>query len=721
MRGERNAEGRLPEVFRGRDLPALRQETPALPWEGEDSASFERYLQVLLRRKWLLVAVLMTTLAGAAVYVFTRTPLYQASATLQIDPDRQSVVPYQGFEPAGASSWEYLETQIHRIQSRTFFERVENRFGQPLDGSLRASQVGSTLLVAVSFTAADPAVAAEVANLAAEEFVRQDLERRVDAAQRASKFLEQQLTTMQSEVQHSEESLLRYARDKSIVDLGDRESVARQRLDELNAEVTRVEGELFALKSHTDLMAATHEEVLPDELQTEQLRLVEDRIGAVDRELAALSERFGPEWPEIKKLQQEREYLLERRVEERASILADARKDYQVKQSVHGQLVAELGQQRALVDRFNENLIQFDILQRESSLNKELYEGLLQRLREGGIAASLESSDLQVVEAAEVPRFPVSPNKTKALVQALALGLALGLVAVVVAELLDNSIKSTEDVNRLLGLPALGVVPALEAGAPSRRRTRWRRREAERVGPALAFDSSRTHATPEEEAYRSVRTALLLSHSGTPPQVILVTSSFPREGKSTTAVNVAISLAQTGARTLIIDLDLRKSSVGGVFGLEASPGMSAYLSGNSDLSSQIRESGFPNLFLAPAGPPPPNPAELIGSAQMDTALRLLRDYFAYIVIDSPPCVGLSDAVLLARRVDGVLLVARAGQTPKRALLKAAEVLHRVGATFLGVLVNDARLEQRAYGYYGQYTYGYGTYFTDERAGGRKTA
>jgi capsular exopolysaccharide synthesis family protein len=188
---------------------------------------------------------------------------------------------------------------------------------------------------------------------------------------------------------------------------------------------------------------------------------------------------------------------------------------------------------------------------------------------------------------------------------------------------------------------------------------------------------------------------------------------------------MAISLAQTGARTLLIDLDLRKSSIGPVFGFDASPGMSAYLSGNSDLASQIHESGYPNLFVIPAGPPPPNPAELIGSSQMDAGLRLLREYFTYVVIDSPPCVGLSDAVLLASRVDGVILVARAGATPKKALVRAAEALHRVGATFLGVLVNGVEMQPHAYGYYGAYTHHYGRYFSSEasadKGSGRKTA
>jgi capsular exopolysaccharide synthesis family protein len=441
---------------------------------------------------------------------------------------------------------------------------------------------------------------------------------------------------------------------------------------------------------------------------------------AVDRELASLSQRFGSEWPEIKKLEEERASLVDQRAKERAAILVDARKDYEVKQSLHQRLVVELVEQRSLVDKLNEDLVQFDILERDSTLNKELYEGVLQRLREGGIAASLEASDMQVVERATVPSYPIFPNRKRALLQALIVGVALGLAAVVLAEILDNSIKRADDVTGVLGLPSLGVVPAIDGGGPARRRF-WSRRQAEDDTPALAFEPGRTRNTSQEEAYRSLRTSLLLSHSGTPPQVVLVTSSFPREGKSTTAANLAVCLAQTGGRTLLIDLDLRKSSIGGVFGLDAAGGMSAYLSGNSDLSSQIRESGYANLFVLPAGPAPPNPAELIGSEQMDNCLRLVREYFAYIVIDSPPCLGLSDAVLLAPRVDGVILIARAGKTPKRALLRSAEIIHRVGATFFGVLLNGVRAESGQYGYYGDQTRQYGRYFSADTSNNRRTA
>jgi capsular exopolysaccharide synthesis family protein len=202
------------------------------------------------------------------------------------------------------------------------------------------------------------------------------------------------------------------------------------------------------------------------------------------------------------------------------------------------------------------------------------------------------------------------------------------------------------------------------------------------------------------EAYRSLRTALLLSHSGNPPQVILVTSALAGEGKSTNAANIAVALAQTGSRTLIVDLDLRQPKLAEAFGLAAEQGMSTYLSGNSDLSSQIHESGIPNLFLVPAGPRAPNPAELIGSQRMSTGVQLMREYFTYVVIDSPPVLELSDALIASPHADGVILVARGNSTPRKTVQRSANVLMQLGAKLLGILVNDVEVDLAEYGYHG---------------------
>jgi capsular exopolysaccharide synthesis family protein len=262
----------------------------------------------------------------------------------------------------------------------------------------------------------------------------------------------------------------------------------------------------------------------------------------------------------------------------------------------------------------------------------------------------------------------------------------------------------------VLGLPSLGVVPHLELGEPAKL---WRWRPGRHVPdrrPIVAFeDRPHQEHTRALEAYRSLRTALLLSHAGAPPRVVLVTSAMPGEGKTTTAINLAIALSQTGARTILVDMDMRKPSLTAAFEIPPGLGMSTYLSGNSELPAQVLPASFENLYLLAAGPVAPNPAELAGSTRMAAAVQLLAEYFNHVVIDSPPALELADALVLSPMVDGVILVSRAGRTPRKALAAVAGRIANVGGTLLGVVVNDVDLSAGGYGYYGYYGhYGSGT-------------
>jgi receptor protein-tyrosine kinase len=292
---------------------------------------------------------------------------------------------------------------------------------------------------------------------------------------------------------------------------------------------------------------------------------------------------------------------------------------------------------------------------------------------------------------------------------ALFLGLVLGVGAVFAAESLDNTVKTTEDVTAL-GLPALGFVPTLAAGQAQRTKrllTSSLPRDSERR-PVLAYSEARRFQARDWEAYRSIRTSILLSHSDKPPQAILVTSALPAEGKTTTASNIALALAQTGARTVLIDLDLRRPSLGPLFGIVGGQGMSTYLSGNSDLLPLVKETVFPSLWVVPSGPSAPNPAELVGSERMRVGIDELRRHFDKIVIDTPPSLELTDARVVSPHADGVILVTRSGKTPKEALRRLHERFTSVGATVLGALLNDVDFSSSSYGeYYHRY---YGDYY-----------
>ncbi len=759
---EKEPGSNLPLPFQGEsNLPAMWQPpTPVYYPEEEESISLEHYVHVLLERKWMLISIAITFVILAALQVFTATPMYQATARLQIDPESSRVVPFQevaGSEMAGGWFMEnYMWTQTENLKGFDTALRVVQRldlveneaFNQKtnpgalkaakksvmnlarlpltmgkqesstsekpqvdreaslankLQGGVNAQPIRNTRLIEVSYRAPDAQLAAEIANTLSEEFIEENLEGKYDATTRASDFLRVQLEGLQIQVEQTEQELLDYAQRNNIVNLSERETIARKRLADLSDEFTAAETDLITARSRYEAGNLAGGGQFPGTLKSEALLRLEQRLSEAKSELASFSNRYGPEWPAVKETRLEIEELETQLSVERRRALVGARQEFEMAQDRHDRLEQAVADQRAIVDKLNERSIQYNILQREVDSNKELYEGLLQRLKEAGVAAGLRSSNIRVADRAKVPGSRSTPKRARTLTLALILGLFVGTGAVFLVEALDNTLKTSDDVTQHLGLPVLGVIPNLEDSPKVKGRFGWPfERSGTKTQPHLVQTDSALKEGRALEAYRSLRTALLLSHSGNPPQTILVTSAVPGEGKSTTVANIAIALAQTGSRTLIVDLDMRQPKLADAFGISAEQGMSTFLSGNSDISSQIHETGVPNLFLAPAGPRAPNPAELIASERMFTGMLLMREYFTYVVIDSPPILELSDAMATSPHVDGTILVARAGKTPRKTVQRAADSLAKIGATLFGVLVNGVNLERTGYGYYGYY-------------------
>lgn len=757
-----------PELEPGRNLPIPFQESGNLPAplppppahfeEEEGSISLEHYFHVLMRRKWLLLAIAITFVLLAALQVFTVTPMYRAAARLQVDPESSRIVPFQevaGSELAGGWFMEnYMWTQTENLKSQGMALRVVRKldlaesesFNQPINpgflkqiidqayrlawlpfkmarkseprgsssprdpdsalasrlmGGVSVKPISNTRLIEVAYTGPDPELAARIVNTLSEEFIESHLEGKFEATSRASDFLRSQLEDLQIQVEQTEQKLLAYAKSNNIVNLSERETIARKRLADMSDELTAAESELIRQQSRYDAAQQASAEELPESLKNEAIRRLEQGLSEAKSRLASFSSRYGSEWPAVKDTRVEIADLERQLAEERRRALNSARQDYRLARDRFDRLETAVAEQRGLVDELNESSIQYNILKREVDSNKELYEGLLQRLKEAGVAAGLRSSNIRISDQAEPPRSRSTPLRIRTMLMALILGLFLGTGLVFLLDALDNTLETSDDVTKELGLPALGVVPLLSVNGGGKRRLRLHLpKSMASLSPRLVVTDKDLPEARALEAYRSLRTALLLSHSGNPPQVILVTSALPGEGKSTTVANTAIALAQTGARTLIMDLDMRRPSLAEAFGISAEQGMSTFLSGNSDISSQIHETGLSKLFLVPAGPKPPNPAELIGSQRMATGMQLMREYFTYVVIDSPPVLELSDAMSTSQYADGVILVAHGGKTPRKVVLKAAENLVRVGGKLLGVLVNAVDVERGSYGYYG---------------------
>jgi succinoglycan biosynthesis transport protein ExoP len=392
-------------------------------------------------------------------------------------------------------------------------------------------------------------------------------------------------------------------------------------------------------------------------------------------------------------------------------IVSKVRGQYSAALQRESMLREALDKQKQEANKLNESAIEYTLLKRDVDTNRQLYEGLLQKLKEAGVSAGLKSNNFRIVDSARPPTGPIEPNIPRNLLFAAVLGLASGVGLAFLLEGLDNTVRTTEQAQLISGVASLGMIPLGSKSA--------------REGPnpkRLVLASSKeavelvTQVRPQSqmaESYRALRTSLLLSSIGAPPKVIMITSALPQEGKTTTSINTAVVLAQKGVRVLLIDADLRRPSIHKTLGMGPHSGLSNVLTGSTTLEQAITPSAvLPNLFVLPSGTPPPNPAELLASANMRDLLDQLRDQYDHVVIDTPPSLSVTDAVVLSPRADAVVLVIRSAQTTKQALRRSRDVLMQVNAKVVGVLLNAVDLSSPDYYYYYEYQGKYARYYRE---------
>lgn len=368
----------------------------------------------------------------------------------------------------------------------------------------------------------------------------------------------------------------------------------------------------------------------------------------------------------------------------------------------------ELTKEKGNVSALNQRMIDHNILKRDFEINQQLYESLLQRLKDATLSASLQVTNVHIIDPATIPVSPISPNRRRNLAAGLLVGLILGVTLAFVQEALDSSVRTTEEAERLVNAPALAVIPA-EADA-YRRKQLATSRPLTAGGPnGVGLAVLKRPSSPMAESFRSLRTSVLLSTAPRPPQSLLVTSAQVGEGKTSTATNLAMSFAQRGGPVLIIDADLRRPSVAKTLGVANEKGLSSFLTGAHSLDEVlIQYERVPNLWILPAGPRPPDPAELLSSHMMEATLKDLLKRFTQVIVDSPPLLLVTDAVILSAMVDGVILVVASGTTARGALTRAHRILENAGSRVLGMVLNkvDMRFDTYYGSYYGPYHQGY---------------
>ena len=739
------------------------------PIEEEEGINLLDYWRTLVKRRWTVLTFAFIVVVATAIATWKATPVYRSVIKIQIDPEQQNLLP---FKEAGemasnyAQSQEYLQTQFKVLESQTLAARVIgvlNLDTNPLfleeakptaksktvkwikdvldlnekedanedpdtvrnqklsalvkyfSERLSTSPIRNSRLVDVYFESRDPKMAAEVANTLANEYIQMNFETKFNSTTTASDFLAKQLVDLKANVEKSEEELVRFSQQHDIYELGDKENVILQTLSDLNTALTTSQAERIQKESIWKVVQQAGAAGFPDILRNKLIEELEANLARLKVQQAKLAAAFRPGWPELDQVTGQVAEAEDQLAVERKKAIRNAETEYRTSVQKERLLSEALVAQKLEASKFNQNSIQYNILKRQVDTEKQLYDGLLQRMKEAGVSAGLKSNNIHIVDPAKPQRVPYRPNKPLNMALAMAIGLLLGVGMAFFMEHLDSSIKTPDDVDRFIKLPSLGVIPSMASLLPSSRRKLLTAAAGGNGGKELFSAKSVELITYHDtksllsEAYRNLRTSVLLSSgAGRPPKTLLVTSSQAGEGKTTTAINIAITLSQTGDKVILLDCDMRNPRVHKVIGLENTGGMSTYLSGNADLSSMIQQSEISNLFAVSAGRVPPNPAELLGSLRMKQGLALLDEYFDHIVIDSPPVLSVTDARIIGSLVDGVVLVIKGGETPKEAVQRTKQLLQEVHAHVIGILLNNVDVRSADYYYYSKYYYyGYG--------------
>ena len=730
--------------------------------EIDDSLHLRDLLRIIYKRKWWILSVAIVMLVVSTLNTLMETPQYRATTTIQIEKQAQRVVDYR--DASGATELyddgQFFQTQIELLRSKALAERVMEALRLDLDrkpnagapatgaekatdpvaergdwigrilttlrkrsepsikdtqmldresvvgalrGSMQVEPVPNSRLVRINVVGADPALAARVANAWADAYTKSNMERKVDASSYARTFLEQELAKSKIRLEESENSLVQYTRQKQILSVDEKSNPLTQNFTDFSAALAKAEQDRIKNEANYDEIKRTLSSSR-DLLENKALATFRESKAKLELEYQQQLRTYKPGHPSMQALQAQID-LSEQRIQSESKAItgsvettAKAALDSAIAQETRLRARVETSR-RSILDVQDQG-IRYNILKREVDTNREMYSGLLKNLKEVGVTAMVGTNNVSVVDKADVPLFPFRPDVYRGAMTGILLGLMAGLALAFVVEYMDDSIKFPDEVERFTGLPLIGVIPKVNVSksSPEDQATREPR-------SALA------------EAYRSVRTALQFSTARGAPRTIVVTSCTKNEGKTTSAMALAVALSQMGKRVLIVDGDMRNPTLHQMFDTDHVSGLSNILSSDTEPISVTRKTDFPNLYLITAGPLPPNPAELLSGPGLVNLLDPGASHFDHIVIDAPPILGIADAIILCNQVDASLFVIESGKTRRAAIRNAIRRLRQSGTAPLGAILTKLGSDMTMYGYESDFYY-YGN--KEALAGTRKT-
>jgi capsular exopolysaccharide synthesis family protein len=710
---------------------------------------FDRFA-VIVKYYKAVIAVFLLVVAGWMYQTYTTIPMYRAQARIQIEEEhttqtadfKEPYLTYSDPEPYYQTQYRVLQGRdlARRAVRRLSLERVpefngsgplptrltrvveamkakalapftgeapartvqpaapgstnENGLVAAFQGRVQVSPVRSSRLVDIAFTSADPEFAARAVNVLAEEYVQQNLEFRLENTQKTLDWLTQEVAKQQNIVQQSERVLAEYRENQNALSLEDRQNIVIARLNQMNDAVTRAKTQRVQREAlYRQISSAKDREALISIVQNPFIQNLKTRLAELQRDRGRLLDRYGEKHPQVQNISTQLADT-ERQINAEVDKTVQAiRNDYEAALSEERTLSADLEGQKAAAMDLNRKGIDYSVLQREAESNRQVYESLLQREKELRVIANSRANNVRVLDRAEVPGGPFTPNVNRAWMMAMLFGLGLGVAASFAIDYLDDTVKTPEDITWRLKLHFLGLVPKVRG-----------ERHPLLSGP-VPHDFG--------EAFRALRTALVASNTGTSTRIVAITSAQPLEGKTTTAVNIALALAIGGARVLLIDADMRRPSLHKALRLPNDKGLSHLLVGESRMREVVQRTGDPNLLVITAGKTPPNPSELLGSDRMKAFVQQLAvGPFDWVIIDTPPVLAVTDAVILAPIVSGVTFVLGAEMTRWRLAERAIETLQSGHPQSISAVLNRVDFDRNRYYYSRYYGHQYKSYYAE---------